>query len=90
MSTSRWKAAVFTFFATFIVTFFTYQRRSRVTDLVNIGHSLKDVFKAPDSLKLKWNRITHYDNEKLAQLKGYPWDEDPQCSHFDVKVFAFL
>ncbi len=74
----------------FIVTLFACQRRNKVADVVNIGPGLKPVFRAPNSLKLKLNRITHYDNEKLTQLKGYPWDEDPQCSHFDVKVFPFL
>ena len=90
MATSRWQAAVFTFFALFIVTFLTYQRRNKVADVVNVGSNLKDTFRAPESLKLNWNRLhrnTHYDNQKLEQLKGYPWDEDPQCSHFDVKVF---
>ena len=92
MATSRWQA-VFTFFALFIVTFLTYQRRSilyKVADVVNVGPGMKDTFRAPESLTLKWNRLhrnTHYDNQKLEQLKGYPWDEDPQCSHFDVKVF---
>jgi hypothetical protein len=89
MFQSRKKQIILTVLAVFIGTLVIYQYNNKAkvfTGLCRVSEMKTEASKA-NKLKLNGSYcVSDYDDEKLARLVGFPWNEHPGCSHFPVKV----